>query len=286
MKLLFTAALQGSTKAFRLFFEALRVYDVDVGVMLGDLSGSAFVPLLKVSQNTWQTSLGDRTLTLETQAELTDAVRQLEDRGHYWIDVSAEEFEATKNDEGLIDLLFKSAVRRRMEDWLEMAPGLMNGSGTRVFMCPGGNDWRVIDDLLESAAKIEPCDGRIVHLDGYDMITCGAAVSGSSEAVRTLTENEIGRQLDGLFAQARDRRRTILNCRARSRAADKAVKRFEPLLRIFGAGAGTNGAVSHVGHTLSLDPGLAISDDGNSGLNGAVVLLENGRVDDYTYISV
>jgi Icc-related predicted phosphoesterase len=168
-----------------------------------------------------------------------------------------------------------------------MADEAIGNSSLQLFMSPGCNDWRVIDDLLENGHKTQPCDGLVVPLEGYDMITAWSGATPAEDAVRTAREEDLVAQMEDLFQRARSARYVILNAHARPKSVQKLIKKLQPMLYVFsgGMGMGGLGGVSHIGRTVGLNPGVAASDDGNGSLRGALVELEHGQVKDYHHVS-
>ena len=58
----------------------------------------------------------------------------MENRGDYWVEQTREEFERTLASPLLVDLLFKSLVRERVEEWLALADSGLRDDGPRVFV--------------------------------------------------------------------------------------------------------------------------------------------------------
>ncbi len=54
-KIFFVTDIHGSNTCYRKFLNALKVYNVDVGILLGDLTGKVLVPLV---EKAWR-RLGD-----------------------------------------------------------------------------------------------------------------------------------------------------------------------------------------------------------------------------------
>jgi Icc-related predicted phosphoesterase len=287
MKILIAANITGSTPAYQRFLAALLRLRADAGVILGDLTGTALVPVVRVGPSEWQVTVDERTVCLGKQTEL-DAVRDhLEQRGHYWLEMSQEELDKLRNEPALIDLLFKGAVRKRLEEWLERADDALGASEAGLFMSPGPNDWRVIDGLLGNGSRIQACEKQIIPLNGYDMVTVWSS-SADDGCVRRESEQQVATQIETLVAESRDARHVILNASAHSRTVHKLVKKLQPMLYVFSdAGAmGGMGGLSHMGATVALNPGVAASDDGTSALRAAVVELHQGEVKDCAHICI
>jgi hypothetical protein len=91
-----------------------------------------------------------------------------------------------------------------------------------------------------------------------------------------------GKLLD-LFSGIGDPDYAIVNLQADSRAAQRIIKRFQPIVRMMGTTQGSPGGASKRGRTLELSPRSRLVEDADPTLYGVLVLLENGEVKDYIF---
>ena len=57
IKIFFVTDIHGSNLCYRKYLNALKVYNVDVGILLGDLTGKVLVPLVEKAGGGWETTL-------------------------------------------------------------------------------------------------------------------------------------------------------------------------------------------------------------------------------------
>ena len=57
IKIFFVTDIHGSNTCYRKFLNALKAYNVDVGILLGDLTGKVLVPLIEKPGGGWETTL-------------------------------------------------------------------------------------------------------------------------------------------------------------------------------------------------------------------------------------
>src|ERR1035437_10402009 len=78
---------------------------------------------------------------MNTEQELADVKKIIENAGYYWVHQTRDQFEATKADPKMIDKLFKHAAYQRIQQWLELADARPEGKNHEVYICPGEDDW-------------------------------------------------------------------------------------------------------------------------------------------------
>ena len=143
---------------------------------------------------------------IETEEELAKIKKTIENAGYYWTHQSREEFEQTKADPAKIDALFKSLVYARVQEWLDLADERLAGKSAQMYMSPGNDDWFVIDEMIDAAKLIKPCDMRNVDLDGHEMITCSWSNPTPWQTPRELPEEELEAKLEALCADSQEQR--------------------------------------------------------------------------------
>ena len=72
IKIFFVTDIHGSNLCYRKYLNALKIYNVDVGILLGDLTGKVLVPLVEKSGGGWETTLMGTHREINTQAELDE----------------------------------------------------------------------------------------------------------------------------------------------------------------------------------------------------------------------
>ena len=70
--------VHGSNVCYRKFLNALKAYNVDVGILLGDLTGKVLVPLVERAGGGWETTLMGHHTEVATPEELEKLVMLIE----------------------------------------------------------------------------------------------------------------------------------------------------------------------------------------------------------------
>jgi len=308
IKLFFVTDIHGSNLCYRKFLNALPIYGADVAVMLGDLTGKVLVPMVEKSSSTWECTLMGQHVDIETQDELAKVKKTVENSGYYWVHQTRDEFEATRADPAKIDTLFKRLVLERVQEWLDLADERLEGKPYQMYMCPGNDDWFVIDDMIDAARLIHPCDRRVVEFEGHEMVTSSASNPTPWDTPREMAEADLEAHLQGLCELVKDYETAIFNfhvpphgysldlcpklddtltmsaeekIHAGSIGAKKMVEKYQPLLGLFGHIHESRGA-QKAGRTLMINPGSEYSE---GILKGVIIMLDKKKVKDYVFTS-
>jgi Icc-related predicted phosphoesterase len=308
IKLFFVTDIHGSNVCYRKFLNALPIYGVDVAILLGDLTGKVLVPLVEKGSDTWECTLMGQYREIKGREELAAIKKTVENAGYYWVHQTREEFEDTRSDPAKIDALFKRLVLERVQEWLDLADERLDGKPFTMFMCPGNDDWFVIDDMIDNAKLVRPCDRRVVDLEGHEMITSSASNPTPWDTPREMSEEDLEKHLTELTHLIRNHETAIYNfhvppygysldlcpkldenltmaaeekIHAGSLGAKKLIEQNQPLLGLFGHIHESRGA-QKAGRTLLINPGSEYSE---GILKGVIIMLDKKKVKDYVFTS-
>jgi uncharacterized protein len=308
IKLFFVTDVHGSNVCYRKFLNALPIYGIDVAVMLGDLTGKVLVPLVAKGTDTYECTLMGQHREVSGAQEVADIKKVIENAGYYWVHQTRDEFDATKADPAKIDALFKSLVLQRVQEWLDLADERLEGKPYQMYMCPGNDDWFVIDDMIDNAKLVHPCDRRVVEIDHHEMITSSASNPTPWDTPREMSEADLDVHLTQLTGMIKNQDTAIYNfhvppygysldlcpkldenltmaaeekIHAGSQGAKRLIEKNQPLLGLFGHIHESRGA-QKAGKTLLINPGSEYSE---GILKGVIVMLDKKKVKDYVFTS-
>jgi Icc-related predicted phosphoesterase len=279
-----------------------------VAILLGDLTGKVLVPLVEKGGDQWECTLMGQYREINGQAELAEIKKTTENAGYYWVHQTREEFEDTRSDPAKIDALFKSLVFNRVQEWLDLADERLEGKPYQMYMCPGNDDWFVIDDMIDNAKLVHPCDKRVVDIDGHEMVTSSASNPTPWDTPREMDEESLEKHLRELVGKIKNQQTAIYyvhvppygysldlcpkldenlvmaadeKIHAGSIGAKKVIEEHQPLLGLFGHIHESRGA-QKAGRTLLINPGSEYSE---GILKGVIIMLDKKKVKDYVFTS-
>lgn len=219
LKILFVADIHGSETCYRKFLNALKMYNVDVGIVMGDLIGKMLNPIIKQPDGSWVTHVLGSKRVARGNEELAKLQKDIASMGNYYFLTDPEEMEelmkegktvAGRIDEratklslstGKVDEMFRARVTERMQDWMTLADERLAGLGIDVFMCPGNDDIFEIDDIIKASNSITFADDNKVMVKDFEMISSSWSNPTPWDTERECSEEELEEKLEGLAAQ-------------------------------------------------------------------------------------
>ena len=307
-KIFFVTDIHGSSYCYRKYLNALKVYNVDVGILLGDLTGKVLVPLIEKAGGGWETTLMGTHTEVATQEELDKLKKTIEMLGYYWVHQTPDEFQVFKADPRKVDTLFKQLMLQRLQEWIALADERLAGTPFKVYMAPGNDDHFEVDKVIEDSSVIVNCNNKNVAVGEHEMVTFSWANPTPWNTPREKPDEELEPMLEELVATVKDKSNAIFNFHAPpygyaldlapkldenlvqaadekihvgSRAVAKMIEKYQPLLGLHGHIHESRGAQKSK-RTLLINPGSEYSE---GILKGAVIVLEKGKVKDYVFTS-
>jgi uncharacterized protein len=308
IRIFFVTDIHGSNLCYRKFLNALKVYNVDVGILLGDLTGKMLIPLVEKQQGGWSTTFMGHQLEVVTQDELDKLKKTIEMVGYYWAVLTMDEFNSYKADPKKLDELFNQLMLERLKEWIKMADDRLKDTTYKVYMAPGNDDHMEVDDVIEDSSVIVNCNNRNVMVGDHEMITFAWTNPTPWDTPREKPDELLEPMLEELIAKVENKSKAIFNFHAPpfgfaidlapeltvdlvqaadrkihvgSRAVANVIKKYQPLLGLHGHIHESRG-VQKVGKTTIINPGSEYSE---GILRGVVIMVENGKVQDYVFTS-
>ena len=88
-----------------------------------------------------------------------------------------------------------------VEKWMKMADERLGGTGVRVICCPGNDDQFEVDAVIDSAKTVELGEGRVLDLDGFQIVSTGWANRTPWDTYREEDEPDLRARLEKAIAQ-------------------------------------------------------------------------------------
>ncbi len=311
MRIFFATDIHGSEVCWRKFLNSAAFYKADLVVLGGDVTGKVMVPII-AHTGYWQVVHGGQTLRLETHEELAKIERQIRDRGSYPTIVSPDELDSLHGDEGAVDRRFTVEMIRSLDRWLDMADTKLKGGSIPCIVNGGNDDTLEIDDVVEASPCVSFAEGKLIELDGFQLVSMGWTNPTPWNTFREAPEPEIAGKIEAVAAKVPDMERAIFNFHAPpygtgldeapaldatlrpihggavmkpvgSVAVRESILKHQPMLSIHGHIHESRG-ICRLGRTLAINPGSVYAD---GVLQGAVLDLnpKKGKVGKYLLVN-
>ena len=306
LRLYYASDIHGTEVLWRKFLHAPAVYEAEVIVMGGDVTGKAVIPLIDDGTQITCELFGQpaSATTEEEREELQHRIRSNGMYPHLMTTTEVERVAGLSEEER--EVWFAEVMLQTFDRWMELAEERLTETDVRCFVMPGNDDPPGVDTTIEEATRVEACDGRIVEFGGYTMVSLGYSNITPFDSPRELEEDELYRRVEALADQVDDVSRCIFNLHVPpykseldtapqldenlrvvstagqprmvpvgSTGVRELIERYQPLLALHGHVHESRGA-TRIGRTLCINPG---SDYHTGRISGVLTHLNDDRVD-------
>jgi hypothetical protein len=84
---------------------------------------------------------------------------------------------------------------------MRMADERLGGSGVRIMCSPGNDDQFEVDDIIENAKTVELGEGRVIDLDGFQIVSTGWSNRTPWDTYREADEPDLHARIEAAIAQ-------------------------------------------------------------------------------------
>jgi Icc-related predicted phosphoesterase len=306
LAIFFATDLHGSNVCFKKFVNAGKFYGASVLILGGDVTGKMLVPIARQKDGSYLASSAGKELRLEGD-EAAALEQKVSDMGFYPKVMSEEEFQELRDDPEGQEALFHDLIRKRLEEWIEYARPRLAEQGVKCFAAPGNDDAFFIDELLADSDAIELLEGRVVEVDGIEMLTTGWSNETPWNTERETSESELRAMIMEMIDRLERPENAIFNIHvpphataldqcpkldenlrpvssggnpvmtsAGSTAVRELIEAHQPLLGLHGHIHEGRG-IARIDRTVCVNPGSNYSE---GVLNGSLIRLRQGEVRD------
>jgi uncharacterized protein len=201
LSLFYASDIHGSERVFRKFLNAATFYKVQAVVFGGDLTGKAMVPFVETSPGTYQADVFGTAHVVSEGSALTELEQFVRDRGAYPYRTTPGEMAQLQADPDLVARTFSRLMLQTAEKWVTLADERLRPAGIPALMMPGNDDEPEVKKILAQGDWITDAEDRLVHLEGYQVISFGWATTTPWHSPREIGEAELGVRLGALADQ-------------------------------------------------------------------------------------
>src|SRR5439155_12972894 len=197
----FATDLHGSNVCFKKFVNAGKFYGAGVLILGGDVTGKMVVPISRQADGSYLTSFAGQDVRLEGEDEVRRFGQRAAYMGFYPQTMGEDEFQELRENPERQAELFEELIRRLLEEWIAFAQPRLREQGVKCFAAPGKDDLFCVDELIDASEVIELLEGRVVELDGVEMLTTGWANETPWKTERECTEEELRRRIEPMIRE-------------------------------------------------------------------------------------
>ena len=310
-KLFFATDIHGSDICWSKFLNAGKFYEADVLILGGDMTGKAVVPFVHQGGNNYKVTLLEQDFQITNEDELTEMKKRVRSRGYYPYLTDPDEIAELEKDSGLVNKIFLQEVLKVVQQWMDLADKKLDGTGMKIYCCPGNDDMDEVDAILRASRCVVHAEGLVTPLDdSHEMIASGWSNRTPWDTHREEDEDQLKVRYDAMISKLKDPRNAVFNVHVPpyrsglddaaeldkdlrpvlagqslqpvgSTALREAIQKYQPLLGLHGHIHEGRGA-THIGKTLCINPG-SMYEQGT--LLGAIVKLGRDKIENYVLTS-
>ncbi len=301
-RIFYATDLHASEKCFRKFLNAAKVYEVNVLILGGDLTGKMVVPIVE-DKGVWKTEFMGVKTQVRTQKEADDLTAAIKNSGYYPYHTTPTEMDTLNNSEELIRSLFMRLMLDQVRGWVSLAEERLAQSGVKLYMTGGNDDPMEIEPILNGSRFVVNPENRVLEiLPGVEMVSCGYGNPTPWKCPRDIEESALLQRIQGLASQVKNTEKAVFNLHvppydsgldiapqldgklkpvatpgvglmmkpAGSSAVRTLIEKYQPMLALHGHIHESRGSVK-IGRTICINPG---SEYGEGILRGVIVDLD------------
>jgi uncharacterized protein len=303
----FATDLHGSNVCFKKFIGAAKFYGADVLILGGDVTGKMVVPIARQADGGYLTMFAGKELHLASEDEVVGFEKRTEDMGFYPEVMNEDEFQELRAHPEGQERLFHALIQKRLEQWIEYARPRLTEQRVKCFAAPGNDDAFFVDDLLAGSGVIELLEGRVIELDGLEILTTGWSNETPWQTERECAEDELRQRIVAMIEQLDEPSSAIFNIHvpphgtaldqcpeldedlrpvhkagnpvmtsAGSTAVRELIEAYQPALGLHGHIHEGRG-VARLGRTVCVNPGSNYSE---GVLNGSLIRIQAKDIKD------
>jgi uncharacterized protein len=212
LRLYFCSDIHGSERCWKKFLATPKHYECDTIMIGGDVTGKSIVPVVETKRGRYKARYAGIDRKVSQGRGLEELLAMIADSGAYaWV-TTPDEYQAHAADPEKTEALFRSLILRRVERWIDMAEDRLSGTGVRVLISGGNDDYFEVDDMLAASGLIDDPNGSVVDLDGgFQVMGMGYGNITPWPCPRDVSEDELTKRIDEVMAEVDDPGRTIMN---------------------------------------------------------------------------
>ncbi len=211
-RIFFATDVHGSEPTFKKFVNAGKVYEANVLVLGGDITGKMITPIVKQPDGTYVSHFLQQKQVVKTDEELKDLEKRILTTGAYTKLMETNEYESVSADEKKLDELFRQLMRERILKWIDLANERLKDTNIICYITGGNDDAQDIVDLIKDTDHVKNPDNKVVYIDDvHEMASLGWGNPTPWKTPRECSDEEIGGKVDKLVSEIKDVKNAVFN---------------------------------------------------------------------------
>jgi uncharacterized protein len=208
MRVFFVSDIHGSETCFRKLVNAGKFYGADLLVMGGDLAGKELIPVVGQA-GSWTARFRGTPFTMDTLAEVAEFERRVATMGPYTLRTDGGFVAELRHDQEVVEQTLRRLILERTEKWVALAADRLAGTGIRLLIGLGNDDFDEMIPYLNLGPVSYAPDG-LLDLGDFTLVSLGWSNITPWRTNRECTEELLAEKL-AVVHESADPARTIFN---------------------------------------------------------------------------
>jgi len=308
-RIFFVTDLHGSELCFKKFLNAAKVYNANVLILGGDLTGKMIVPIVD-NNGHWNTKFLGKDTQVKSRDELSKLEMQIRSCGYYPYTSNQKEIDDLNSSPDKVRTLFMNLMLEQVNRWMALAEERLVSSGVQLYVTGGNDDPLEIEPVLNKSNYVINPENRVVDIgEGMEMVSSGFGNITPWKCPRDIEEDALLAKLESIASQVHTTERAVFNLHVPpydsgldmapqldktlkvdthagtgvtmipvgSTAVRKIIEKYQPMIGLHGHIHESRG-VAKIGRTTCINPG---SEYGEGFLRGVAIDLDRKG---FTYV--
>jgi Icc-related predicted phosphoesterase len=195
---MYAADVHGSETVWRKWISAQSMYEIDISILAGDLSGKVVVPIISEKDGSYTCRHEGRVDKASDKNELEDIKGKLRARGIYPYVSTEKEVQQLKSAPEKLEGFFTQVITEDLDRILTVVEEKIPPDKI-VIVTPGNDDVLGVDAVIAKHERIINPLGKLVRLPmGYEMISMEYSNLTPWNTPRECSEEELWKRLEAL----------------------------------------------------------------------------------------
>ena len=208
MRVFFVSDIHGSETCFRKLVNAGKFYGADLLIMGGDLAGKELVPVV-ARNGSWTARFRGTEFSLETLEEVAEFERRVATMGPYTLRTEPDFVAELRADQELVEQTLRRLILERTEAWIALADERLAGTGIRLLIGLGNDDFDEMIPYL-SLGQVSYAPDGLLDLGEFTLVSLGWSNITPWHTNRECSEEALAGKL-AVVHESADPSRTIFN---------------------------------------------------------------------------
>ncbi len=153
-KIFFATDVHGSERCFLKFTNAWKVFDANILILGGDITGKMVVPIVEMPDGKYKAKYLGKEMNLKNMDKVKELEKNITDSGFYPHIMTPKDHEEISSSKAKQDKLIMRLMAERMEKWVKIADERLANKGIKCYITGGNDKWFYFESAKETVNHV------------------------------------------------------------------------------------------------------------------------------------